>query len=274
MQAAVINRKFAVGLGRAYAGAIIFSLPLLMTMEMWWLGFYADRLRLAIFVAITVPLLIGLSHYSGFETTASWKDDVVDAFVGCFVGITAAAGVLALLALLGPGMSFGEMLGKISLQAMPGAMGAVLAQSQLGAAAGEENTALKQPTYRGELFLMAVGALFLALNLAPTEEMVLIAFQMTDWHALLLVVVSLVIMHAFVYAVEFQGQAEHVSGASLWSVFLRYTAAGYGVVLLITAYVLWTFGRLDGLGTEPAVMAIVVLAFPAAIGAAAARLLI
>ena len=270
-----MNRKFAVGLGRAYGGAIIFSLPLLMTMEMWWLGFYADRIRLALFVALTVPLLIGLSRYSGFEETVSWKDDVVDAFVGYFVGMTAAAGVLALLALIGPGMSLGEIVGKISLQAVPGAMGAVLAQSQLGEAPDEpENRGRKQPAYFGELFLMGVGALFLALNLAPTEEMVLIAYMMTEWHALLLVIVSLVIMHAFVYVVEFQGQAEHVTGASFWSVFLRYTTAGYGVVLLISAYVLWTFGRLDGLGMEPAVMSIVVLAFPAAIGAAAARLLI
>jgi hypothetical protein len=33
------NRVFLVGLGRAFGGALIFSLPMLMTMEMWWLGF-------------------------------------------------------------------------------------------------------------------------------------------------------------------------------------------------------------------------------------------
>jgi uncharacterized membrane protein len=28
------------GLARGLGGAILFALPLLMTMEMWWLGFY------------------------------------------------------------------------------------------------------------------------------------------------------------------------------------------------------------------------------------------
>lgn len=30
--------EFARALGRAFAGAILFAFPLLMTMEMWWLG--------------------------------------------------------------------------------------------------------------------------------------------------------------------------------------------------------------------------------------------
>ena len=40
------EERFRVGLARAFAGAIIFALPLLMTMEMWWLGFYMVRHRL------------------------------------------------------------------------------------------------------------------------------------------------------------------------------------------------------------------------------------
>ena len=37
---------------------------------------------------------------------------------------------------------------------------------------------------------------------------------------------------------------------------------------------LWTFGRVDGLGLAPILTATIVLAFPAAIGAAAARLIL
>jgi len=33
------NKTFLVGLARAFAGAILFSFPILMTMEMWSLGF-------------------------------------------------------------------------------------------------------------------------------------------------------------------------------------------------------------------------------------------
>ena len=38
MTAATPNRDYAYGLARALAGAILFGLPLLMTMEMWSLG--------------------------------------------------------------------------------------------------------------------------------------------------------------------------------------------------------------------------------------------
>src|SRR5690606_34859559 len=61
------DRKFRVGLARAFGGAIFFSLPMLMTMELWSLDFYMDRLRLALFMALMVPFLIVLDHYSGFE---------------------------------------------------------------------------------------------------------------------------------------------------------------------------------------------------------------
>ena len=40
------ERDLWIGVARAFGGAIFFSLPLLMTMEMWWLGFYMDRLRI------------------------------------------------------------------------------------------------------------------------------------------------------------------------------------------------------------------------------------
>ena len=55
--------------------------------------------------------------------------------------------------------------------------------------------------------------------------------------------------------------------------FFPYTLAGYGVALLVSAFTLWAFGRLDG-GVSDAVRSIVVLAFPAALGAAIARLVV
>ncbi len=266
------NHLFLVALARATGGAIIFSLPMLMTMELWWLGFYADRVRLALFVAVMIPLLIGLSHFAGFEPTFDWIDDTVDAFVALAVGFVAAGVVLALFDEIGPGMSMDETLGKIAIQAVPGSIGAMLAVSQFGPRDEHAEEELQQAGYWGELFFMVIGALFLSLNVAPTEEIILIAYKITDWHALGLVLLSLAIMHAFVYAVEFRGQAEVKPGTPFWSVFLRYTVVGYAIALLISLYVLWTFGRSDGTSFEHLMMGAIVLAFPGAIGAAAARL--
>jgi putative integral membrane protein (TIGR02587 family) len=278
---------FAVGLARAMGGALIFGLPMLMTMEMWWLGFTMDPLRLALLLVVTLPLLVGLSHVSGFERTFDLRQDAADACVACAVGFVVGAAALALFGVLRPGMSLDELLGKVALQAVPGSIGALLAQSQLGGRSDEEGSGEvgreegegggRPSSHASQLFLMAVGALFLAFNVAnvaPTEEILLIGYQTGPWYALALVAASLVVMHAFVYALEFTGQEAVPPGTPAWSVFLRYTVTGYAVVLLICAYVLWTFGRLDGTGASDGLAAVLVLGFPGAVGAAAARLIL
>jgi putative integral membrane protein (TIGR02587 family) len=269
-------RTARVGLARAFGGAVIFGLPMLMTMEMWHLGANMERSRLAIMVLLNLPLLVALSHHIGFEATSRFRDDVVDALVAYAVAFVASGLVLALFAELDLSMSIDEINGKILLQAVPGSIGATLASKELGG--GEDNDDLREPgedpTYVADLFYMIVGAVFLAFNMAPTEEMILIAFQMTPWHALALVAASLGLMHAFVYAVEFRGQHAAPPDSSLWVAFVRYTVVGYALALLICLYVLWTFGRLDDLSTHRVLTSVVVLSFPASIGAAAARLIL
>jgi putative integral membrane protein (TIGR02587 family) len=267
------TRRFAIALARAFGGAIIFSLPLIMTMEMWWLGLHMSRWRLALLLVLLAPLLVRLSYYVGFEETFDWRNDVVDAFVALAVAFAASALVLSALGVLKRDLSADAIVGMIALQAVPASIGAMLAQSLLGISE-RDSRAEMNATFWGELFLMAGGALFLALNVAPTEEMVLIAFKMTPWHAVALMGGSLVLMHAFVYALEFRGQAAIPQGTPEWKVFLHSTVTGYALALLISAYVLWTFGRTDGMGLSQAAIVTVVLAFPAAIGAAAARLII
>ena len=273
--AGTANRAFLVGLARAFGGAIVFSLPTLMTMEMWSFGFSMDPLKLALLLVLVAPLLVGLSHFVGFEPTFGWKDDAVDAMVAYAVGFIAAAPILALFGVIAPGMSATEIVGKIALQAVPGSIGALLAQSQFG---GENRSDRRREargdTYGGETFFMAVGAVFLSLNLACTEEMVLIAYQMTAWHALGLAAASLLIMHWFVYRVGFHGASSVPDGAHPAGVFARYTVVGYAICLMISVYILWTFGRTEGASLEEVARATIVLGFPSAVGAAAARLIL
>jgi putative integral membrane protein (TIGR02587 family) len=270
------ERQFWVGVARAFGGATFFSLPLLMTMEMWWLGFYMDRLRLALFMVLMIPVLVGLDHYSGFRDTATWREDVVDGIVAYGVGFVAATVVLLVFNVLDLSMPLREWVGKVSLQAVPASFGAVMATSQLGGGreGDREEEREQHAGYGAEMFLMTAGAIFLAFNVAPTEEMILIAFQMTPWHALALAVLSLAMMHAFVYAVEFHGTHQEPEGTPGWSIFLRFTVAGYAIALLVSAYVLWTFGRFDSGAYGLYVMQTIVLGFPSALGAAAARLII
>lgn len=265
--------QFARALARASAGAIIFALPLLMTMEMWELGFYMDRFRLALFILVTLPVLFGLSYFAGFEETFCWQDDLIDALSAFAVGFLMSAALLTVFAIVRLDQPLPEIIGKIALQSVPASIGAMLARKQLGQQDDSDKERRIRSSYPGELFLMGAGALFVGFNVAPTEEMILISYKMSPWHAVALAVLSLGLLHVFVYTVGFAGQ-ESAGDDGFLSVFLRFSVAGYGIALLISLYLLWTFERIAGLSMMELVTATVVLGFPSALGAATARLIV
>ncbi|HEX5705364.1 MAG TPA: TIGR02587 family membrane protein [Pyrinomonadaceae bacterium] len=266
-----LHHRFGVDLAHDFGGAILFSFPLLMTMEMWWLGFYMDRFRLALFLTLVFVMVLGLSYFEGGEET--FQIEVLDALVACAVGYTVATVMLLLFGIIKPGMSADEIVGKISLHAVPPTIGAILARRQLDIKQTRKERR-RRSGYGAKLFLMGVGAIFLAFQLAPTEEMVRIGHMMTGWHAAALAIVSLCIMQAFICSIERGRRASIFSAAFFWSVFVRFTIVGYALALLISLYVLWTFGRLDGAPATEIIMATLVLGFPAAIGTSAARLIL
>ena len=263
---------YARDLGRAFGGALLFSLPLLMTMEMWWLGFVLDGVRLAVFLLVALPLLLGLAFYAGFSAShRGLGHALLDTLVALAVGFLTAAATLSLLGVLEAGAPPRQIAGQLLLQAVAGAMGALLAGRQLSAGRDEDVGDEDQASYPGELFLMVAGALFLALNMAPTEEMILIAYRMTPFHVVALMAVSLMLMHAMVYSIGLPGQETHDRPLAA---FVHYTLPGYALVLLTSLAVLWVFGRTSGLDLQEVLTATIVLGFPAAVGSAAARLIL
>lgn len=266
--------SFAIGLGRAFVGAMIFGLPIMLTSEMWTLGFSIDPLRLALLLGATVPLLVRLSRSGGFRRTASLGDDIADALVAVLVAAAASAAVLALTGVVSLDRSWHENLGIVAVQIVPASIGAMLAQNQLGERDERDDEEVYEATWSGEIFLMVVGAMFLAFNLAPTGEIVTITLQLGGLQLAVLALVSLALMHAIVYALSFSGSEHPHPSEGFWSVFARFTLAGYAAVLLTAAYVLWTFGRFDGLSLADGIGMVVVLGLPGAIGAGVARLVL
>lgn len=276
-RAAEENHKLLIGIARAFGGAILFSLPLLMTMEMWSLGATMSRARLAGFMLLMIPLLIGLDHFSGFQRTTSWAEDAVDGMIAYGVGTAASAVILPVLGIVEFSMPLGEIVGIVALQAVPASLGAVLAASQFGSAEEDDDARGEESdsrAYPADLLFMVSGAVFLAFNVAPTEEMVLIAAKMPAALGVVTALLTLGLMHAFVYAVRFRGAPSVPAGIPQWSLLLRFTVVGYAVALLVSGYVLWIFGRFTDQAYLVCAMEMVVLAFPAGLGAAAARLII
>ena len=166
-----------------------------------------------------------------------------------------------------------EFIGKVSIQAVPGSIGAMFAQSELGGKEGKKEEKRRHAGYAGEIFIMAAGALFLAFNVAPTEEMILIAHQMSIWQSIALVVVSLLIyVHLSIRSSfwEARRSRREPPGADLRALY------GRGLCYCIAderlhALDLWSNRRL---ADRQAISPLIVLGFPSAVGAAAARLIL
>jgi len=261
-------------LGRAFAGAVIFAFPVLLTMEMWWFGLYMERSRLVLFLLLGLPLVFGLSHFSGYSRNFTFTERLLDTLVSYAIGCTVATGLLTLIGEIGPDVSWSAAMGKIAVQTLPGAIGAVFSRSLLDSKNEEEESKEHAVGQGREIFLRVVGALVLGFTAAPTEEMIIIGFKMTPWHSIALMLLSLGILHAFVHGVELKAHRTIPADTPAWSLFLRYTVVGYATVLVVSAYILWTMGRFDGSGLVPVLASTVVLAFPATLGAAAIRILL
>lgn len=273
-QAATDNRQYAVALSRAFAGAVIFSLPLLMTMEMWWLGFALHPQRLLVFSLANLALLYGLSGVAGFEASRSRLDDLLDAFAAYAVAAVTAIVVLALFGVIEPHMPLREIAGKVAIQSVPASFGAMIGAKLLGEGEEIEREEKRwRESYGGKLFLALCGAMFLSFTVAPTEEIRLIAFQTTPWAALLIVLLSILALHAIVHLVGFPGEKGRRGKTQLTEV-ARHTLPAYAVSVLACLSVLWCLGSLDGTSLGFAAMSVAVLGLPAAIGAGIARIVI
>ena len=282
----IVDLALAKALARALAGAVLFGLPLLMTMELWTLGFTMRPERLALMLLLTVPLLTGLAYYGGFRRNVGLGDAIIDALVAFALGALASAAVLFAFGVLDLESSLERIVGVVALESVPAGMGAALASSQLGHAedadGDEDDRGVREEdapdwgeSYGGELFLMVAGALFFAFNMAPTEEIVRITLEQGSVvYAIGLMLASVLLLHAFVYALDFKGEHEQAHEQARLPAFVSLTLPGYALVLLTSLLVLWLFGRTDGLEPGEALHMTAVLALPGALGAATARLVL
>jgi len=273
-----VHPDFFTGIARGLAGALLFALPMLMTMEMWELGLYANPMRLLLLCLLNIPLLIGLAYRIGFERMTTWTQTLRDAAIAFALGIVLSALILWLFGLLSADLPLNHGIAMIALQAVPASIGALLGRSQLGMRSEQDDEDdgdyQGEAGYFNELFMMVLGALFLGLNVAPTEEMILIAYKIMPVQTMLILLLSIAIMHGFVYSIHFKGGHRVEEATPWWSSLIRFTLPGYVLAFATSAYTLWTFERLDDASFAQMLTTIVVLSFPAAIGAASARLVL
>src|SRR5690606_31587797 len=121
-----------IGVGRAVGGAFVSGLPLMMTMEMWRLGFYIEPLRLLALILISLPVLVCVSSVTGFRESRELLDNIIDVFVAYAFGFVISAVVLLLFNTVTWNNFFDINFQIVMLQAIPASFGALLARSEMG----------------------------------------------------------------------------------------------------------------------------------------------
>ena len=195
-------REYARGL----AGGLLFSLPILYTMEMWWSGFLATPMRLLAGLAATFCLLILYNLFAGLRCDASPAEILIDSVEEMGLGIIAAALLLWLL-------------DRINLSE-----------------------------------IMMLGAEL------PLQGLLCLA--------MLSIVVGAIILHYSGFTASVAGSEAGVAAV------VRSTTQSYAVALLVSAAVLWFYGRFTGESAVAASAQTVVLGFASMLGASAGRLLL
>lgn len=255
-------------------GGFLFSVPLLYTMEVWWAGFTVSPSRLLIGMAATFLLLCAFNAYAGLRYDSGLAEILIDSVEELGLGLGLSALILFALARIHSGMAPLEILGKVVVEALFVAIGVSIGTAQLGGGGDDAGSrAARRRTAGSEVALALCGAVLVAANVGPTEEIVLLAAGMKAPHLLGAMALSMALALTLLYFSDFRGSG-HFTASYAPPAMIEAVALTYAVGLLASWAILWFFGRFEGQPATTIVSQGVVLALPATLGAAAGRLLL
>jgi len=260
---------------RGFAGGLIFSLPLLFTMEVWWAGFLASPLRLLGYLGAVLLLLLGYNRFAGMHHDSTWREVVFDSVEELGLGLVTAFVLLWTIGQIREVTELHEILGKTVVEGGVVAVGFSVGSAHLGGGSKESDNDLGHgaSSLAGQIAIAFCGSMLFAANVAPTEEVLVIAYGSTPVRLLCILVISLVIAGLILVYSNFKSASRYVGKSSFFEAAGEVSIA-YVVALIASSSILWFFGRFDDVSFVVAFRQIVVLAFPAVLGASAGRLLL
>jgi putative integral membrane protein (TIGR02587 family) len=261
--------------GRGIAGGLIFSVPLLFTMEVWWAGFSASPSRLVVGVVATFIILLGFNEHAGLRPDHTALEVVIDSIEELGLGLVVATGALALIGRIDLTMSVSEIVGKVVVEGLLVAIGVSVGTAQFGGqdAHDDQSQAAEGSGVVAVMVMGFCGAVLLAANVAPTEEVVVLGTEMSPILLMLTMMASAALAALVLFFTEFRGSG-HLTGARAPRAVIEGCVITYAVALAASAVILWFFGRFDDVSVRVMVGETVVLGFAATLGASAGRLLL
>ena len=275
---------------RGVSGGFLFGVPLLYTMEVWWIGSQISPPLMLGILATTFVVVFLLNRTEGFRKyqTKQFLDTVMDSVEALAIGIVCATCILVLLGEIELGTPLNEALGKLILESVPFSLGAALAgaflsgdrwsssnkqdsDNQSAQANNTDQSSLNATL--SDIGATLIGAIIIAFNIAPTDEIPMINAAVSPPWLLAIIAASLLISYGIVFEAGFTTQDKRRRQEGLFQRPLSETVMCYLVSLLAAAFMLFFFHRLSF--DDPWTIwlsSTLLLGLPATVGGAAGRL--
>jgi putative integral membrane protein (TIGR02587 family) len=272
---------------RGLASGFLIGIPVVFTVDSWWLGDQNEPLDSLTLLAASYVLTLAAVYWIGFrrELRRGWQylGDAVEALA---LAVLALVAVFWTLGQIGDGQAPSIAVGRIAVALAPVSLGVAIANHLLardasrvdpdqGDASAMRAGGRDPRRWRSHLELAAsgAGALFMCLAIVPLDDLAAVTTEVPFRNLPLVILLSLLVTYSVVFAAGFAGETQrHRTPGPLQTPFAE-TVTAYVVALLVCLTVLWLFGRID---EDSAAVEIytktVLLAFPASMAAAAGRL--
>lgn len=277
---------------RGMSGGFLFGIPLMYTMEVWWIGSYTRPPLMLGVLGVTFVTIVLLNQTDGFRKNApsNFLQALMDSIEALALGTICAALILILLREITLNTPLDEALGKVIFEAVPFSIGVALARTMLSSADEQDEQdhretdaearsspqLVRQANCRAtiaDIGATLIGSIIVAFNVAPTDEVPMLAAASSPPWLLGIIAASLIISYGIVFMAGFTTQQKRFQQEGLIQRPVVETVTSYLLSLMAAALMLWFFHRLSL--ADPWTMWLqyaLILGLPATIGGAAGRL--
>ncbi|MBW3634772.1 MAG: TIGR02587 family membrane protein [Chloroflexi bacterium] len=272
---------------RGLASGFLGGIPVVFTVDSWWLGDQDDPLESLILLGFSYVLTLAAVYWIGFHRgpRRRWQY-FADALEALALAVLALVAVFWSLGQIGDGQAPSIAVGRIAVTVAPVSLGVAVANHLLARDTSRfdpdegDATAMRagvtEKSWRRTLVELAAsvaGAFFMCLAIVPVDDLAAITTEVPFRNLPFVILLSVIVTYSVVFAAGFTGEAErHAAPGPLQTPFAE-TVFAYVAALLVCLAVLWLFGRVDEDSAPLEIYAkTVLLAFPASMAAAAGRL--
>lgn len=272
------------------SGGFLFGIPLLYTMEVWFIGAYVQPPVLLGILAITFIIVLLINRIEGFRPRESetWPGSIAETFETLAIGIVCSALMLIILKRIDLQTSLSEALGQIIFESVPFSVGVAFSRSLISGnprdseANNQSNSSSSSSRNQksrvwhdaiADCSATIIGALFVAFSIAPTDEVTMLAASATSPWLLLIMAASLLISYAIVFASTITNYQQRRQQSGLFQTPQSETIISYILSLFVGMMMLWFFQKISL--SDPWFLWLrygIILSLPASIGGAAGRL--